>query len=128
MDISYEIARYIDDAGFGTLGTDVFAGQIPAEINGIYVVRTGGVLNNYIPVEETVLDVYCKNTSAQECITTLEDVKRFIHRMHNTIKGDAFIYSILVIGDVEDVQRDLEYAKIYKISLSVRHRSTDLIS
>lgn len=128
MDIAYQLARYLDDANFGTLGTDIFAGQIPAEINGLYVIRTGGTLEYHLPIEETVLDIYCKNTSSEDCITTLENIKRFIHRMHTTVKGDAYIYSMLVIGDVEDVQRDLEYAKIYKITVLVRHRNTSIIS
>lgn len=128
MDLAYEIAKYLDDANFGTLGTDIFAGQIPSDQNGIYVVRTGGQLNNYVPLEETVVDIYCKNTKASTCIDTLEDVKRFIHRMHSTRTTNAYIYSILVIGDVEDIARDLEYAKIYKITVSVICRDTGLIS
>lgn len=128
MDIAYELARYISNAGFGTLGSTVFAAQIPADQNGIYVVRTGGLPNKYNSIEETVLDVYCKNTKAETCIDTLEDVKRFIHRMHNTSTLNAYIYSILVISDVDDVARDLEYAKVYKITVQVLHRSTGVIS
>lgn len=128
MDIAYELAQYLDDANFGVIGTSIFAGQLPSDQNGIYVIRTGGQLNGYVPMEETVLDIYCKNTKAQTCIETLEDIKRFIHRMHNTRTANAYIYSILVIGDVEDVGRDLEYAKLYKVTISVICRDTGLIS
>jgi len=35
---------------------------------------------------------------------------------------------MLVIGDVEDVDRDLEYAKVFKITVQVNHRDLALIS
>lgn len=128
MDIAKEVATYLATAGFGTVGTDIFIGQIPAEVNGLYVIRTGGQLNNYVPIEEAVVDIYVKNTSSSEAVVTLENIKRFIHRMHNTSTTNAYIYTFLVIGDIESVQRDLEYAKVLKITLQVVHRSTSLIS
>lgn len=128
MDIAYELARYLATAGFGTLGTTIFAGQIPAEQNGVYVIRTGGSLHYYTPIQESVVDIYVKNTLAITCIDTLEDIKKHIHRMHTTVTQNAYIYSMLVIGDVEDVGRDLEYAKLYKITVQVLNRDTALIS
>lgn len=128
MDISYQVAQYLVNAGFGTLGTSIFVDQIPANTNGVYVVRAGGQLNNYVPVEETVLDIYIKDTSASDAITKLENIKRYIHRMNNTAAGSAYVYTFLVIGDIQDVQRDMEYAKIYKITLQVVHRDTSVIS
>lgn len=128
MDIAYQVAQYLANAGFGTLGTSIFSGQLPAEQNGVYVCRLGGIPNNYIPIEETVLDIYVKDTSASDAITLLENIKRYIHRMHTTETSSAYFYTFLVIGDVEDVQRDMEYAKIFKITLQVVHRDKSLIS
>lgn len=128
MDLSSELATYLQTAGFGTVGTDIFVGQIPEGTNGLYIVSSGGQLGKYVPVNETALDIYCKNTKASTCITTLNNVKNYIHRMHNTVTANAYIYSILVIGDVEDVARDLEYAKMYKITVSVLNRATSVIS
>jgi hypothetical protein len=127
-DVAYEIAKYIANAGYGTLGTDVFAGQIPSDQNGIYVIRAGGSLNNYNSIANTVVDVYIKNTQASTCITTLEGIKAYIHRMYDTNIDNTHIYSILVIGDVTDVQRDQEYAKVFKITVQVIHRDTGIIS
>lgn len=128
MDIAYQVAQYLATAGFGVLGTSIFAGQIPAEQNGVYVSRLGGLPNNYVPIEEAVLDIYVKDTSAEDAITKLENIKRYIHRMHSTETASVYIYTFLVIGDVEDVQRDLEYAKIFKITVQVMHRAKNLIS
>jgi len=126
MDIAYEIAQYLDDGGFGTLAIDIFVGSMPAEQDGIYVFRLGGTFNNYVPIEETTLNIYVKAT--KDAITTIENIKRFIHRMHTTDTANAHIYSMLVIGDVEDMDVDLEYAKEYKITVVVTHRATSLIS
>lgn len=128
MDIAYEVAKYLANAGFGTLGTTIFAGQIPAELNGVWTERAGGQFNNYVPIEESVVDIYVKDTSASDAITKLESIKRYIHRMHNTQIDSSYIYVFLVIGDITDVQRDAEYAKVLKISVQVLHRDTSLIS
>lgn len=128
MDISFQVAQYLATAGFGTLGTSIFVGQLPAEQNGVYVSRLGGLPNKYVPIEETVLDIYVKDTSASDAITKLESIKRYIHRMHTTETASAYFYTFLVIGDVEDVQRDMEYTKVFKITLQVVHRDKSLIS
>lgn len=131
MDIAEEIARYLVRADFGTaLGTDVFVGYMPSDATGtvISVMRIGGQLNNYVPLEETALDIYCKATSAETAVTTLEDIKRFIHRMHTTLTNNAYVYTMIVISDIEDADRDLEYGKIFKITVSVTHRDLATIS
>ena len=128
MDIASEIARYLASAGFGTYGTSIFVAQIPDSTNGLYVSHTGGTNNMYLPINETVLDIYCKDTSASDCITLLTNIKNHIHRMHNTVTTNSYIYSILMLGDVENVERDLEYAKVFKISILVTNRDTSLIS
>jgi len=127
-ELTRNFAAYLEAAGFGTFGTDIFVGQIPSDTNGIYIVDAGGSLNNYVPIVETVLDIYVKDIKAETGIAKLNNIKNFIHRMHNTTIDDSYIYTFLVIGDIEDIQRDVEYAKIYKITLQVVHRDTTLIS
>lgn len=127
-DIAYNIGLYLQNSGFGTLGTDIFVGQIPASENGIYVLRSGGKLNNYIPIEESVVDIYIKDIKSETAISKLEQIKRNIHRMHTVNLSDDFLYTLLVLGDIDDVQRDIEYEKIYKLSVQVIHRDKSLIS
>lgn len=128
MDIALELANYLQDAGFGTVGTDIFAGQIPSNTDGIYIYRIGGTNENYVPIERPVVDIYCLNPSSATCIQTLENIKRFIHRMVDTETDNTWIYSILAFGDVQDVDRDLEYNKVYKISIELIIRDKSLIS
>lgn len=128
MDIAKTVADYLQKNNFGTVGTDIFVGYLPEDKNGIYVDRIGGTLNNYVPIEEAAVNIYVKDTKAQTAITTLENIKRFVHRMHNTTQGNAYMYTLLVIGDIEDVARDLEYGKVYKLTLQVVFRNTAIIS
>lgn len=128
MDISYQLANYLSTQGFGSVGTDIFLGQIPTDGQGIFIVRSGGSANNYLPIEEAVLDIYTKYTSSQEAITQLEAVKRTLHRKNNFTNGSAYVYTVLVTGDITDVLRDDRYDKIYKITVQVTHRDTGLIS
>ncbi len=128
MDIAKEIATYLSTNGFGTVGTDIFVSQIPADSNGIYISFTGGSMSYYLPLEEAVLDIYVKDTSASDAITTLANIKKRVHRMHNTSTANSYIYSILALGNVETVDRDSEYAKLFKITFVVKFRDTALIS
>lgn len=128
MDIAYKVAQYLANAGYGVIGDSIFVGQLPETTVGLSIERAGGQLNNYVPIEETVLDIYAKNTSAEAAMTLLENIKRYLHRMNNTPISDAYVYTFLVINDITPIQRDMEYAKIYKITVQVVHRDTGLIS
>lgn len=128
MDIAKEIATYLQNAGFGTVGTDIFIGQIPATTNGVYVMRATGTMQNYLPIENALVDIYVKNTSSEQSVIKIENIKRYVHRMHNTITQNAYIYSILGVGDVEVIERTDDYQKVYKITVEVTHRSLGLIS
>lgn len=128
MNVANELATYLDTSNFGTLGTDIFVDQIPEGTNGLYLIHSGGQKGLYVPVDETIIDIYCKNTSASDCIEQLTSVKNFIHRMHSTGTSLAYFYSIMVIGDIEDVSRDLEYSKVYKITVMLINRDKSIIS
>lgn len=132
MDIADILCQYLDDANFGVVGTSIFPGQIPNDTNGIYIVRVGGTPNMYTSIEESVCDIYVKDSSSKDAITLLERIKRAIHRSHSisvTVESNtAYIHSLLVIGDVQDVARDLEYSKVYKITVQTLSRDTALIS
>jgi len=128
MDIAQIVADYLQLNGFGTIGENLYIGYMPESTAGIYIDRIGGTMNNYVPIEESAVNIYVKNTSGQQAVQTLEGIKRFIHRMHNTYQGSAYIYTFLVIGDIEDVARDLEYSKIYKLTVQVVYRNTAIIS
>lgn len=128
QEIGLALANYLDTSGFGTLGIDIFVSQIPDGVNGIWVERIGGLQNNYVPMQEAVVNIYAKNTSAADAITLLENIKDHIHRMHTTTAGDNFIYTMLVLGNVEDVSRDLEYAKIVKLTVQLVYKNNGIIS
>jgi len=128
MDIANIVGQYLADSGFGTLGTNIFIGYLPENKQGIYIDRIGGQLNNYVPIEEAAVNIYVKNTSGSEAVYTIESIKKHIHRMYSTTKGNAYIYTFLVLGNIEPVARDLEYGKIYKLSVQVTFTNTGIIS
>jgi hypothetical protein len=128
MDIAYDLADYIADNFGYTMGTDIFVGQIPDDTTGLLVVRAGGTLNNYLPVEQSVIDIYAKYLSADTAYNMLEMIKRWLHRMHSVNRTDDFYYSILGLNDIVEVSRDLEGYKIIKFGVLVTHRDKTLIS
>lgn len=127
-DILNTFAQMLENDGFGTVGTDIFIGQIPAELNGIYLERIGGTMNLYLPLEESTINLYVQNISSETAIQTIESIKRTYHRHLETGDDDSFIYTILAIADIEDMGRDMDFGKVYKISFAFQHRSRALIS
>lgn len=127
-DIAQAFAHYLADNGFGTFGTDIFVGYTPEGENAIWVELIGGSTELYTPVEEAAVNIYIKNTSASDAVDKLNDVKHFIHRMHSTSLNSNYVYTMLVLGNIEDVSRDLEYAKIFKLTVQLLYRNTNLIS
>lgn len=128
MNIASEFADILEDNGFGTVGTDIFIGTLPDETNGIYIDRVGGTMNNYLPLEEAVLAIYVMDTSSATAISTIESIKRTFHRHLETATANCVIYTILALGDIEDLDRDINFGKIYKLTLQITHRSVGLIS
>jgi hypothetical protein len=128
VDIAYSVGTYLQGAGFGTLGTDIFVDNIPPDLNGLWISYAGGQPNKYCPIEETVLDIYCKNIKSELCISKLRSIIDNIHRQHTQTINDSFIYTILVIGGLQVVDEDDEHSKIYKITVQLLDRDTILIS
>ena len=128
MDIANEIAKYLANAGFGIYGTDVFVGQIRPDTNGIYVMRGSGSLNNYIPIQNTLVDIFVKDSISPDAITKLQNIKQYVHRMHTTNTANSFIYSILVLEHLVYILIDQQYANIYKLTIQVINRDISLIS
>jgi len=130
MDIAYKIAQLVVDFGSGlfSLGGNTFVGTMPDNITtGVLVEHIGGSLNNYLPIEESIVNVYFISTQ-DTTVTLAEAFKRSVHRLHNTEPDtDVYIYSILA-GDVEDMGRDAESQQTYKVTLTVTHRATGVIS
>lgn len=122
------LASMLESDGYGTRGTNIFIGQLPAEKNGIYLMLLGGTMFNYSPLEETVVDVYVQDISSEQALSRVQSIKHSYHRHLATEREDEYIHTILALSDAEDMGRDLDYGKIYKITLQLTHRSTNLIS
>ena len=127
-DVTLAFANYLQTAGFGTYGTNIFVGYIPENTDAIWLEQVGGNQNNYVPMQEAVINIYIKNTNASTAVDTLNQVKHYIHRMHSTTVSNNYIYTMLVLGNVEDITRDLEYAKIFKLTVQLTYRNTNVIS
>lgn len=128
MNIAEEFANYLEANGFGTVGTNIFVDFIPDSTNGIYVSHLGGALGLYTPMNEAIIDVTVKDTSASDALATINSIKNFIHRMHTTEINSAYIFSMLVLDEPESLGRDMEHASQYKITVSVINRDTSVIS
>jgi hypothetical protein len=127
MDIARELLRLIEPLGY-TFGTDAFLGELPDDADGLWIQRVGGTLHNYTPIEESLLDIYMRQSTSQASVTALETIKRYIHRQYSTDTPSAYMYSILVLGDIEQVGRDNQGQQMYKLTMQILHRDRGVIS
>lgn len=128
MDIAYQLALYLQTNGYGTVGTDIFVGALPTETNGIYIDRLGGSNDYYTAISRASLNVFVRDTNASDASQTIANIKNFLHRMVGTETVGASIYSILSLGEVENLGRDLESSNIYKVTVQMIYRDKNLIS
>jgi hypothetical protein len=129
MIIARELARLIEDSFSYTFGSNLFIDNVPIGVtNALYIDHLGGISNNYLPTGIAVLDIISRNVSAETAIDNLNEIKNHFVRMYSTETSNAYIYSILLVSDIENVGRDLESMAEYKITVEVNHRDKLLIS
>lgn len=130
MDIAYEYAKFVESVSSYVLGTDLFIGNLPDNVqNGIYIERLGGLPDMYTPMARSVLDVIVVDTQSKDAVDTLQDILTATHRMIDTQPtANSQIYSMLVIGDIESQGRDIENQAMYKFTVEIYHKDNGLIS
>ena len=81
--------------------------------------------------EDGTIDVTTETNESlprQQTVNQLNKLKREIHRTTNITINNVYIFSLLAISDIDNISRDTEYSKVYKLSLMVICRDTALIS
>lgn len=119
-----DIAEKLEDEGIGTVGTDVFIGELPKNVeNGIMLVSSlSSEQDKYVDIREAYIDIWVRNKSSEDAIAKLESIIDVLQRSANWQGDSNFVYFGSMMSDVEDLDRDIQDRKLLRLSMRFIYR------
>lgn len=108
MSLIADIADFLEDAGVGTLSTDLFYSYMPADLNaGVCVIDTGGPQPNPdVPLKNPTFQIFVRAADYDTGKTKLEAVRTALHRVQNQTIGSYYFYYILASSEGGHIGRN----------------------
>jgi hypothetical protein len=108
--VALEIAQYIEEQEYGTLGTDLFVDTLPdVSRDVIAVFNTGGSTPDIdLPIGSPNFEVLIRGESAGTIYGKLSTIVEDLHQTYNEVlvTGGNHYYSILLSGEINTLGRD----------------------
>lgn len=125
-----KIADELQSNGIGTVDTDIFIGQLPQEVEqGMFLVEVpGNPPNMWVDTEEPVIDFWMRSDHTAAAYKKLRDVYNLYHRRANYPLGDWYIYFSHALTNVQDMDRERESGKLFKVSILFECRNINNVS
>jgi len=103
-----DVASYLQTAGVGTVGTDIFKSYLPDSANaGIAVLDTGGMSPNiHVPLYNPTVQVFIRAATYTAGKTKLLAVRTQLHQLANTTMGGTYIYFCLAQSEGGHIGRN----------------------
>lgn len=81
MTITQELANWLQNEAYGTIGEDIFVENLPAEVDYAITVSRGiaGRQDTYVPILRQVIDVYARDYSSLDVEALLTDIFNKLH-------------------------------------------------
>ena len=82
MTITQEVANWMEQEAYGTIGEDIFVENLPAKVDYAVVVSLGvaGSQNTYLPMITHVVDLYVRDTTSTSAEGVVMDIFNKLHR------------------------------------------------
>lgn len=130
MKIIDEIADYLEDESIGTVGTDIFTGELPFDGNAIIslVSSPSPEPNKSIPYYRQYVDVWARFADYDDGVSKLQAVMDLLHQKEHYELPNFHVYLSYALGMIEDFDRDTERRHIFKLSLAFLYRNASEIS
>lgn len=129
-DLVRELATLMQDALLGTVGTDIFIGELPESIvEGFMLVNSPSPNpEKYIDHEYIVVDFWYRSPHTDAAYSKLRDAYNFFHRKYHYQTSNWHIFFSEAIGNINDVDRDREGGKLYRLSVQFICRNLNNVS
>lgn len=125
-----EIADYLEDNGIGTVGTNIFLGELPFDKSEIIslVNSPSPEPNKAIPYYEQRVDVWARYADYSDGYAKLQSIMDLLHQKEHYELPSFHVYLSFALGMIDDFDRDTERRHIFKLSLSFIYRNASDIS
>lgn len=119
-----DIGQYLEDAGIGTQGTDIFIShKQDAGDTVISVLDTGGIKPDvYIPTKEPTFQIFIHAPTYTEGKTLLDSVRDTLHRVFNTTIGNTYVYFIEALSEGGHIGRNERGLDEFSINFHAKTR------
>lgn len=124
-----ELAGFIDNQIGMTLGTNFYIGELGAEQPDGIVLVTGisEAPDNELDTEYQVIDFYARYNNSESGYNKLKDIYDLLHRKTHYTFDIYGVYLSEALGQIEDMDRDLNQRKIWRLSVRfLYHRLTNV--
>lgn len=127
-----DVAQYINDHGLGlTIGTNLFVGELGADKpDAIYLVSsTSPAPDNELPTEWLTIDFYSRYDNSKAGYDILRNIYDMFHRnAHYIIGDDTNVYLSEALGQIDDLDRDVQRRKIWRLQIKFTYIDQAYIS
>lgn len=119
-----DISQLLEDEGLGTQASDLFVGDITARTeNGLYLLNAPSIEPNpALEIYEQVIDFWTRFKTTKAGYAKLEAVQSALHQRANYELDNYHVYFSHSLGAIEDMDRDIERRKLWKLSIRFKYR------
>jgi hypothetical protein len=114
-----QIAELLQSNGIGTVGTDIFIGDITTRTeNGLYIVNSPSPApNEAIDIYEQIVDFWTRNDSTEGAYSKLQQVMDVLHKRTNYTLTGYHVFISHNMNMIEDMDRDLQRKKLFRLTI-----------
>lgn len=128
--IEKEIADYLEDGGIGTVGSDIYVGELPEDpANAILVVSApSGTQEMYFDVRNITIDFWVRNKKTDSANSKIQEIFDTLHIGQNYDLENYHIYFSHAVSNIEDLDKDSIGRKLLKLSIRFIYRKIEAMS
>lgn len=126
-----ELADFLEDEGLGTKGTDLFVGELPAEIESAIMIlaASSDAPDMYLDTQYQTVEIWSRNRDAGSGYQKLEDAFTLLHRRANWDDLPNYhVYFSHALGNVDDLDRDVEGRDLFRLRVRFIYRNINNVS
>ena len=119
-----DIATKIQEESLGTVGTDIYIGELPFDVNdSVAVVYSPSPQpNQALHYYAQVVDIRGRFGKYEEGYQKMQDIMDVFHRTQNYEMGDYYVYISFANSMIQDNDRDIERRHLLQLTLTFIYR------
>lgn len=127
--IVQDICRFLADYSSLTLRTDLFAGELKRGVNGVFAVAApSDEPDKETGIQYQTIDFWARNDDTPAAFAQLTEIYNFFDRRHHYNTDHYYVHFSHCLSQIEDMDRDIENAKLLKLTVRFILNPTNALS